>query len=419
MDIERLLVSKIIQENDFTPVADKHITAEYFLNPKNREGFKTIVKHHTDYAEVPSLRQIRLDYPDYKFAKVDESYDFLIDKMREARTLWLIQDGVTRAVEFYDERNAQSALDALASTLSKISLDVPNGRDINLVETGQERLAKYLALRDREDGLLGIPTGFQTLDNATQGFQPGQLNYFVGPAKAGKTSLMLASSISAHLHGARSLFFTTEMTTDEIEQRIDTFRAGISLTRLRTGSLKKEEIQRLERAMHQLDLMEDYWLSADTGSVTGLTGIQSKIERYRPEIVYVDGIYLFRDEETGEVNTPGALTNISRGLKRLAKAMDISMNATTQVLEHKMDKKKGITSNSIGYSSAFAQDADNVFAIESTDDENIRKLKLLLSRNAAARETFIEWDWERASFEELADDPFAAAEDGGWDGAGF
>lgn len=419
MDVERYLISKIIQERDFAPVADKHITAEFFLDPKNRTVFKTIVRHHADYAEVPTLAQIRMDHPDYKFVKVEESYDYLIDRMREARSLSLIEQGVTEAVEAYDERDAQGAIDALHATLSKISLEIPNGRDVNVVETGQERLAKYMALRDREDVLLGIPTGFDTLDKATQGFQPGQLNYFVGLPKAGKTSLMLASAIAGHLHGVKSLFFTSEMSIEEIEQRLDTFRAGVSLTRLRTGSLKKDEVQRLERSIHQLELMEDFWISADTAAVTGLSGIQAKIERYQPSLVFVDGIYLFRDEESGEVNTPTALTNISRGLKRLGSNKKICVNATTQVLPGKMDKKKGITGASIGYSSAFAQDADNIFGIEETEDDSIRMLKLILSRNAAPRNTFIEWDWERGSFEELAEDPFAAAEDGGWDAAGF
>ena len=76
-----------------------------------------------------------------------------------------------------------------------------------------------------------------------------------------------------------------------------------------------------------------------------------------------------------------------------------------------MDKKKGITSNSIGYSSSFAQDSNTIIGVEKTDDPNINKLKIVLSRNAPPTETYVQWDWETATFEELNDDPFEGGAD--------
>jgi replicative DNA helicase len=422
MNVERALVSKIVQEQDIAPVVTRSITSEFFVDPENRRVFQTLIRHQSEYGQVPTLGAIRLDFPEYRFVRVDDSMDLLIDKIREAHSLSILETGLSQGVDAFDKRDTAAALAALHSTISKISADVPNSRDTNIVETGQERLAHYLSLRDLDGALLGIPTGFSTLDKATQGFQPEQLNFFVGPPKSGKTTLMLLSSIAVHLYGLRPLLMTFEMSEQEMTARMDAFRSGISHERLRSGSLKKEEWDRLERYLHQLESMPDYWMSADSNSATTLSGIAAKVDQYKPDILFIDGMYMLIDEQTGEQNTPQALTNITRGMKRMAQNKRIPVNASTQVLEWKMDKKKGITSNSIGYSSSFAQDADNIFGVEKTEDPAIQKVKVVLSRNSPPRETYIEWDWEHGKFEELQDDPFAAADGGGWDdsaGASF
>lgn len=92
---------------------------------------------------------------------------------------------------------------------------------------------------------------------------------------------------------------------------------------------------------------------------------------------------------------------------------------STQVLLWKMDKKKGVTSGSIGYSSSFIQDSDVIISVEPLDDDlpNYNKIKILLGRNVAPGvETFVKWDWGTATFEEVPEDP---REDMGEDDSGY
>jgi hypothetical protein len=77
----------------------------------------------------------------------------------------------------------------------------------------------------------------------------------------------------------------------------------------------------------------------------------------KPDIVFVDGVYLMMDELTGEMNTPQAITNITRAMKRLAQRIDLPIIITTQTLLWKMRAGK-VTADSIGYSSSFFQDSD-------------------------------------------------------------
>lgn len=72
-----------------------------------------------------------------------------------------------------------------------------------------------------------------------------------------------------------------------------------------------------------------------------------------------------------------------------------------------MDKKSGITANSVGYSSSFAQDADALIGVENTDDPRIKKIKIVIARNSPPVDFFVQWDWETGEFIELDGDPFA------------
>jgi replicative DNA helicase len=415
-DFERLLVSRIIQDRDLAAVADAGVTPAFFQDPDNKVVFKAIMRHKGTYGEVPSLTTIRNDFPTYKFAKVEDTMQVLTDRIRELHTLALLEEGLAASVDAHEENNAQAAMEALSRTLAAIASAVPNSRDTDLTTTGTERLARYLALKDLPDGLRGIPTGFKTIDRATQGAQKEQLITFVGPPKAGKSTLLLLAAMAAHLYGVKVLFIGFEMSNEEQEERYDSIRAGIAHARLRNGTLKKAEWDKLEKAIREIESMPSFILSSDSMNATTLSGVDAKIDAHRPDIVIIDGIYMMQDELGEAQGSPQALTNLTRGFKRMAKNRQLPIMISTQVLEWKMNKKKVITSDSIGYSSSFAQDSDVILGVEKTDDENINKIKVVLARNCPPLETYVQWDWTCGKFEELNEDPFAGMEEQNSDG---
>lgn len=418
MDVERLLISRIVQDGDFTPVSEGNVTGKFFLDTTNHAVFSTIVKHVAQYSQVPTLAAMKADYPTYKFVKVEESYDFLIDKIRQQHALAIIAEGMNVAIEAHDDGAVTDAIAALSEIIQEVATDVPNTRDVDITTTGNERLERYRDLAKNPGKLRGVPTGFDSLDRATLGWQKENLVYFVGPPKAGKSTLLLLCAIAVHALGLKPLVFTFEMSTDEMAERMDAIRAQVGHSRLRSGSLTKEEWKRLTRFLHSFENSQEFWFSSDTMASTGLSGIAAKVESIKPDIVFIDGVYLITDEVSGEVNTTTALTNLSRGFKRLAQNKEIPVVATSQVLLWKMDKKKGVTTNSIGYTSAFAQDGDVLIAVEPTEDDEIQRIKILEARNVGYLETYVHWDWDKGNFEELTDNPFAEAEGGGWDDKG-
>jgi replicative DNA helicase len=148
-------------------------------------------------------------------------------------------------------------------------------------------------------------------------------------------------------------------------------------------------------------MRENFWL-IDSAQGSTVSGIASKIQTLQPDIVFIDGTYLMIDEQTGEANTPQALTNITRSLKRLAQRVNKPIVISTQVLNNKM-RNGQVTADAIGYSSSFHQDADVIFGLQ-REDENVddtRLLKIIASRNSGPAEVSLLWDWNTGQFREI------------------
>lgn len=393
----------MLREGDLAPLAEAGIRPDFFLDEDNRRVYESVLRYKAEYGDVPTVAMMRADFPQYDFARASEPMDYLVKEVRDRHVLMLVQEGIDESSEHYSRRDASGAVAALQRIISQATEDTPTTRDVDYTSTGQQRWERYESLRDLPDGLRGIPTGFDTLDRATQGLQAEQLVTLVGPPKAGKSTLMVLTALAAHRYGKRPLLFTFEMSTDEIEERLDAISAEISHSRLRGGALKGDEKARLKKYLDNVEDMPTFILSADTSSATTLTGISAKVDVVKPDILFVDGVYLLDDENGEAKGSPQALTNLTRGFKRLAQNKQIPIVISTQVLYSRM-KKSGITADSIGYSSSFAQDSDVILGVEPTDEPAVNRLRIVAARNAPPLSKKVTWDWETGKFQELDHD---------------
>lgn len=400
----------IIATKDLGSVAEAGITTKHFLEPANRLVFSAITSYHSEYGKVPTLAMMKADFPTFRFVAVDEPYDFLIERMRTAHALAILEEGLRAAVDAHDQSDVRAVQSAMSQALVQVAVEVPTGHDIDLTKTVDARFERYRTYVDQADELRGIPSGFPSIDRATMGFQDGQLVVIVGPPKAGKSTIMLLAEMAAHRHGFSPLCVGFEMTNSEVEERFDSINAEISHYRLRSGRLKPIEWKRLKKAGEALKSKPEFILSADASSTTTLTGIAAKIDLIKPKIAFVDGVYMMDDELGEKKGSPQALTNITRGFKRLALSRNIPIVISTQALSSRISRKDGITADSIGYSSSFAQDADTVLGVNRTDDEGINEVSVVIARSAPKMKTNILWDWESGTFEEMDNDPFVKSD---------
>jgi replicative DNA helicase len=252
------------------------------------------------------------------------------------------------------------------------------------------------------NGLLGIATGFPTIDKATSGLQPEQLVTIIATPKTGKSVLAMQMAINAHELGATPMFQSFEMSNLEQQKRYDAIRSHISFQNLITGKLTPTEVQKYEAMLQRTAVMPTPFILTDSTSAMTVSTLVAKAEQVRPSMLFIDGVYLMVDEITGEMNSPQALTNITRMLKKAAQKLHIPVVITTQALPWKM-KKNQVTADAIGYSSSFYQDSDVILGLQKDETNDLeRLLKIVGSRNTGYAEANLKWDWTTGEFEELA-----------------
>jgi replicative DNA helicase len=396
-DNEHRLISKIIKDRVIIPVLEKNISESWIVDDEVRRVFAFIRKHYTEYKEVPSAATVIDNFPTFKLYNVEDSIDYLIDKTVEFRRMSLTKAGLETAIEQLQKNDHESALTQMSNTVTLVNDQGIKGTNhIDLTKNSENRWTSYLNVQNHQ--FLGIPTGFERIDEATAGLQGGQLITIIAPPKTGKSQIALQVAINTHEAGHIPMFQSFEMNNHEQSQRHDSMRAHISNARLRRGQLKTDEEQRLQQMYLDMQTMKPFNL---VDAINGLTidALLAKAEQIKPDILFVDGVYLMMDQVTGESNTPQALTNITRGLKRVAQRLNIPVVITTQTLLWKMKGGK-VSADSIGYSSSFFQDSDVILGLEPVpEDEEMRLLKIVQSRNAApGSESSITWRWDKGCF---------------------
>jgi replicative DNA helicase len=398
-DNEHRLVSKVIRDRDILPVLQRGVTFDWFLDDDNSRVWKFVVKHYAEYSEVPTAVTVKDHYPTYKILDVQDSLEFLVDQAVTFRRKLLVRQGLENSVQKLTENDHEGALVAMEAAITRVnSQGVQGTNELDLTKDAEARFAEYQALANQT--MLGIPTGFDKIDEATAGLQGGQLVTVIAPPKTGKSQIALAIAIHVHRDGKVPMFQSFEMTNREQQQRHDSIRAQVSHGRLRRGKLFQDEETRYMDMLKGMDGMKESFHLVD--AVNGLTvaSLSAKISKLQPDIVFVDGVYLMMDEMTGEMNTPQSITNVTRALKRLAQRHDIPVVVTTQTLLWKMKGGK-VTADSIGYSSSFFQDSDVILGLEPVPDyDDLRTLKIVASRNCGPSETSLTWKWETGCFHE-------------------
>jgi len=400
-DNEERLISKVIRSRDIIPAMEAGVEDTWFFVDENKAVWKFIRQHWTKYEEVPTAVTVKDNFPTYRLLAVEDSLDYLVDQLIAYRKRQKTIEVVQTAAESIAAGDHDKAASQMAYGLAELYDEgVSQTSDLDLTDNPQKRYQEYLDIKTRDGGLLGYPTGFRTIDEATAGLQPGQLITIIAPPKTGKSVLAMQVAVNVHESGHVPMFQSFEMTNVEQQHRHDAMRANIAHSRLTRGKLSIDEEKRFKDSLKRMESMQRFYLT-DSASAMTVSGLQAKVEKLRPDIVFVDGVYLMIDERSGEAGTPGSLTNITRDLKRLAQRYEIPLVISTQVLLWKM-KKGQVSADSIGYSSSFFQDSDVILGLQRQDeeDDSSRELRIVASRNSGPASTDLLWDWEGGRFEE-------------------
>lgn len=258
-------------------------------------------------------------------------------------------------------------------------LDKAEQEILNISEQGARRRGGFEPLSslltktvDRIDELYrsdsaytGITTGYTDLDNMTLGLQPADLIILAGRPSMGKTSLAMNIAENAAIGQKKTVgIFSLEMPNEQIAMRMLASLGRINSGKVRSGKLDDDDWPRLTSAMTLL--AEAPIFVDDTPAITVME-LRSRARRLQREhgldMIIIDYLQLMQGPE-GNENRATEISNITRGLKAMAKELNIPVIALSQLnrsLEQRPDKRPIMSD--LRESGAIEQDADVIFFI--------------------------------------------------------
>ena len=270
--------------------------------------------------------------------------------------------------------------------------------------------------------IAGLSSGFKSLDKKTNGWKPGQLIVVAARPGMGKTSFLLNLGINACLTKEKKCtvaFFSFEMSKEEIGMRILAMQSKVDSNLLRKGQASARDWQHLQRGAGTLS--ECPFLVDDTPALNVLE-VKSRCRhiqsRYREQgplgLVIIDYLQLMRgtrQSHNQNMNREQEISEISRGLKALAKELKIPVIAASQLnrsIEQRNDKRPFLSD--LRESGAIEQDADmvlfihreNMYNREEAEDAGEAEIIIGKQRSGPTGAINLSWVGRYTSFEDLS-----------------
>ena len=216
-------------------------------------------------------------------------------------------------------------------------------------------------LSQQGSAITGVPSGFADLDTLTAGFQKGDLVIVAARPSMGKTAFTLNVAQHAAISARRAVaVFSLEMSKEALVQRLLTSEARVDASRVRTGRLRDDDYPRLAQAAGLLNTAPIYIDDTPAISILEMRAKARRLKADRPDLalLIVDYLQLMQGNSRSE-NRQQEVSEISRGLKALAKELDIPVVALSQLsraVESRPDKRPMMSD--LRESGAIEQDAD-------------------------------------------------------------
>jgi replicative DNA helicase len=344
------------------------------------------------------------------------------DIVRGKALLRAVIDVGSRITEdaFREPENVSEALDSAEQLIYRVSNRTLRDHLAPVSELAPGTLEMIQRLYEQEGEVTGVETGFEDLDRLTTGFHKSDLIILAARPAMGKTAMAL--NAIWHASGEKKLpvaIFSLEMSKEQLVQRLISQTTRIPAQALRSGNVKAEDWPKLVRGVAEVS-RAPIWID-DTAGVT-LMEIRAKVRRLASQLnvageeplslVVVDYLQLMigGDSRNRQENRQQEIAEISRGLKVLARDLDVPVLAIAQLsraVEARHDKRPLLSD--LRDSGAIEQDADVVMFLyrdeyynSASDDKGIAEVIVGKHRNGPTGKVQLAWLEQYTKFASLA-----------------
>ena len=285
----------------------------------------------------------------------------------------LIKAGTEIAEKAYqDGSNITELIGNAEKDLYSVSDESTKSTYTSIDELLPEAFDRIENLHNNKGGVRGLKTGFRDLDKLTAGLQKGDLIILGARPAMGKTTLgqNIAVNAATYNKGAGVLFFSVEMASAEIIDRIISSISGIENWKIRTGNISDADFSKIGDALSEMNELPLYIDDTSSLNVLELRNRARRAIHEHPEIslIVIDYLQLLQGTDRYAGNRVQEVTEISRGLKTLARELSVPVIALAQLSRNVTGREdpRPVLSD-LRESGSIEQDADLVMFLHRPD----------------------------------------------------
>lgn len=342
-----------------------------------------------------------------------DHYGKIVNKKRVLRDLINASYNISELAQ-EEKKDVEDVLDQAEQEIFKISQRASGPGFQHISDDLKKAFERIEELHHHRGKLRGISTGFKSLDNILSGLQRSDLVILAARPSIGKSSLALDIARNAAMKEKIPVgVFSIEMSRDQVIDRFVAAEANVDLWKIRTGNLSEKgepnDFELLQEAMAKLDEAPIYIVDIATPTVIQIRAMARRLQaEVNLGLLVVD--YLQLINATGKTdNLVQQMTEISRGLKALARELNIPILAISQLSRAVEQRPHQVPRLSdLRDSGSIEQDADVVMFIyredkvkEESDKRNKADVIIAKHRNGPVGKVTFHFSEQFASFREL------------------
>lgn len=374
--IQEQFLNALLSTQDSSLLTLNNLNKEFFTDYEAEYEF--IINHLNLYGNIPDLNTFVAEFPNFDVFQVNESPNYLIDRLYEDRNSRKLATLFNKIREQFNAGDIDSAMNLYLSSMQ----DIAQAKHIESVDILRDT-SRYDAYIDRTEDWKKyfIKTGFPELDQIIGGWdRQEELATIVARSNMGKSWILIKCACAAAEQGLRVGIYSGEMSERKVGYRIDTLIGHISNTALTKGNreVQNEYKQFLDSLPQKYPGVLKVLTPNMIGGPAGVTALRAFIEKDNLDVLFVDQHSLLEDDRKAK-NPVEKASNISKDLKNLQVLKQIPIISVSQ--QNRTSTENGVGLEHVAQSDRIAQDSTIVLFFEQKD--GIVKMHLIKSRDSA------------------------------------
>lgn len=373
MNVELELLSNVVRDGDFSLIIKHGMTPEHFRTEEGKDVFRWLWGQFHDPShrgEIPDRVRLMRKFPMFEYCPTRNSTQALAHELFEGVTRVRLREIQAEIDEYLTEgEDPNWILESYMPKFRELMVQGAEEDGLILANAGELLRQEYYTKQEC-GGITGIPYPWAILNRATGGMHPEDFIVFYARPKNGKSWLAMKLCVEAYENNRRVMVFSKEMRRIDMLRRAAAILARTDYAKLRAAELSEDDEIEFFNLIDALDEIEEdaqvgtrrraMLFASDKGKRKASTvdDLIATAEKFEPDLILVDGLYLMRDGRSGSKNVDWKqIAHISQDLKGMGQYLHVPILGTTQA-NRSGAQKHSDDLDDLSYADALGQDAD-------------------------------------------------------------